>query len=189
MFRPTSEHLKHQAANAKRSASIIRGIAATSVLPACNARTLSEAAAILEHLASNTRKLSAAQKRVEQKRDKALAIAKPEARRLVSLWPAGSFVDQVAIVRLSSEWHYFAKKIAGEAYTADEARRRLAETLDDARREIASSLAWQTADGKGDLATLEADLRARLAKAREDAHTQIAVLRLEKLTEREEVAA
>lgn len=188
MFRPTSEHLKHQAANAKRSASIIRGIASTSVLADADQRKLSEAASILERIASNTRKLSAAEKRVEQKRDKALAVAQPEALRLVMLWPAGSFLDQVAIIRLSHYWNYFARRI-GEATAPLDARRHLTEYLDDARRELSDSLAWNTANGKGDLATLEAEQRARLDKAREDAQTLIAVLRLQTLIEREEVPA
>jgi hypothetical protein len=188
MFRQPSDTLKQKAAHAKRTASILRGIAALPDIPAADQTTLAKAARILDGIAGHKRKESAAAKRVEQAREKALAKAQPEALRLVMLWPAGSFVDQVAIIRLSLDWNYFARRI-GDASAPLDARRHLTEYLDDARREIASSLAWKTADGKGDLAALEAQQRDRLEAARGDAQTQIAVLRLQALIEREKVAA
>ena len=191
MFRQPSDTLKQKAAHAKRTASILRGIAALPEIPAADQTTLTKAARILDGIAGHKRKESAAAKTAEQKRDRALAVAQPEARRLVAAWPAASFVDQVAIIRVSTTWYWYRKQFLDmeTALTADKAAKDLAWALGEARMDLASHLAWKAATGGGDLATLEGELRARLVKARADAETQGLVRRLQALLTPAEVPA
>jgi hypothetical protein len=163
MYRPPSESLKHKSANAKRTASILRGIAELPDLSTTDQNTLAKAARVLD------------------------------AMRLVMLWPAGSWLDQLAIIRTQPEWQWVAETLNKRETTvwkpAVAARRLIADYLQQARTAEAQSIAWAAANGRGDVATLEAQRRVTLDRAREDAQTQIAALRVEAIMESEQVAA
>jgi hypothetical protein len=189
MYRPPSESLKHKSANAKRTASILRGIAELPDLSTTDQNTLAKAARVLDSIASHKAKEAAATRKAEQKRDKALAAALPDAMRLVMLWPAGSWLDQLAIIRTQPEWGWVAESLNDRTSTAGYARRLIADYLQQARTAEAQSIAWGAANGRGDVATLEAQRRVTLDRAREDAQTQIAALRVEAIMEAEQVAA
>ncbi len=189
MYRQPSEQLKHKAANAKRTASILRGLADAPDLPATDRDALTKAARVLDGMASHKAKDAAAAKKAEQARDKAYNAARPAAMKLIMLWPAGSWLDQLAIIRTGDMWDWVAERVAKRDNTADFVRRLIDDYLEQARRDMASSIAWGAANGRGDVAALEAIRRAILDKARADAQTQIAAIRVEALIEAEQVAA
>jgi hypothetical protein len=109
--------------------------------------------------------------------------------RLVMLWPAGSWLDQLAIIRTQPEWQWVAESLNRRDTDAGYARRLIADYLPQARGAEAQSIAWGAANGHGDVATLEAQRRAYLDKCRADAQTQIAALRVDAIIEAEQVAA